>query len=298
MGPTGTDGRLKDGEARIHKLTDGHCEGAWSAQTPTPVQSCCISMHGMSGMLPRCVPMAPGQRQWPATAMHAFFVQAATKFVAPADNHAQRRPPQRSNSDAGTAAEAAAAGSSRPGCGPGGTAEPPANGPPKQSSPQRLAAGPPAGVSAPVSEAHPTIAVAPQACFVSHVFLTFCPPEERSPLGWLPASYQILSVITHLLCVCSAASHTCFRLTATCLDLAAHRKGCCHVTRLLFSANVFDRHASVLSTSSCEQARLAKILAGLERFGSPSRTLKQAVSCTEEHLRKSSEIASPRSGQR
>ena len=133
---------------------------------------------------------------------------------------------------------------------------------------------------------------------LAHVFLTFCPPEERSPLGWLPASYQILSVITHLLCVCSAASHTCFRLTATCLDLAAHRKGCCHVTRLLFSANVFDRHASVLSTSSCEQARLAKILAGLERFGSPSRTLKQAVSCTEEHLRKSSEIASPRSGQR
>ena len=39
MGPTGTDGMLKSGEARIHKLTDSHCEGRRSAQTPTPVQS-------------------------------------------------------------------------------------------------------------------------------------------------------------------------------------------------------------------------------------------------------------------
>ena len=78
-------------------------------------------------------------------------MQAATSLIVPAEGNGLRRPPQRSNSDAGAAAEAAA--SSRLGRGFNGAAEPPASGPPKQRSPERLAVGPPAGVSALVLEA-------------------------------------------------------------------------------------------------------------------------------------------------
>ena len=50
MGPTGTDGTLKDGEACIQsELTDVHRIGTQEFAMPIPVQSCCTLMHGMSG---------------------------------------------------------------------------------------------------------------------------------------------------------------------------------------------------------------------------------------------------------
>ena len=64
MGPTGTDGSLKDGEVCIQKLTDSHLAGRIIFQMPIPVQSCCISMHVMGGVRGQYLnPCLKGQRE-------------------------------------------------------------------------------------------------------------------------------------------------------------------------------------------------------------------------------------------
>ena len=186
-------------------------------------------------------------------AMRAFSVpgktlqdQAAANFVVPAENQAQRRPPQRSNSDAGIAAEAAVAAGSRSGRGSDGAAGPPASGPPKQRSPQRLAAGPPAGLllrqrSAPISGLHPTVViVALQACCVPHALLTGVQPGSSAILRRLRLSAG--SFITFALCLLSicflpgAALHACLSQILNGLDHVVHSKGCCWHSRSAFSA--------------------------------------------------------------
>lgn len=182
MGPTGTDGGLRNGEKCIQKLTDSHCIEHWCCQTPGAVQSC--GMSGVCGLYPLVSQRPRGrgsslcQYASLSSAWHGIAVQAAMNLIVPAEGDAQGRPPPRPNSDVGAAAEVAADASSRPGSGSNGAAGPPASGPPKQRSPQRLAAGHPAGVSALISEAHrAVVTVVLQACCVPHALLSV-PSQE------------------------------------------------------------------------------------------------------------------------
>ena len=111
----------------------------------------------------------------------------------------------------------------------------------------------------------------------------------------LAAGSFIPSALSHLWICCLLEQHCKHVCIACCLDHVVHSRGCCQHSGLASSASGFgaayDMRLCFL-LPLCEQAHLTKIAAGLERFGSPSRTLKQAVSCTEEHLRKSGGRAS------
>lgn len=186
MGPTGTDGGLRNGEKCLQKLTDSHCIEHWCCQTPGAVQSC--GMSGVCGLCPLVSQRPRGrgsglcQYASLSSVWHCIAVQAAMNLIVPAEGDAQGWPLPRPNSDVGAAAEMAADASSRPGSGSDGAAGPPASGPPKQRNPQRLAAGHPAGVSALISEAHrAVVTVVLQACCVPHALLSVPSHEAVQP---------------------------------------------------------------------------------------------------------------------